>query len=126
MLLTIRANRDYHLGFPADDDPEKCLEGDCQRQHYIFSPNIVCEKGEEERADGTIVISLSRGCMNVLKCLKDEKDWNVLSYVLAGLPGTLQNKVMALKFQCTMRINIKVEHKMLVSTFLNDVANLHA
>ena len=98
MLLTIRANRDYHLGFPAEDDSEKCLEGDCQRQHYIFSPNIVCEKGEEERADGTIVISLSRGCMNVLKCLKDEKDWNVLSYVLAGLPGTLQNKVLVKSF----------------------------
>ena len=87
MLLSIRANRDYHLGLPRTSDT-----GDQDCGHYSFSPNVVCEKGEAELPEGTLVISLSRACMCVLRCLRDERDWSVLCQVLDRLPGTLQNK----------------------------------
>ena len=83
-------SRDYHLGLPKSSE----ASGQCGElgQQYSFSPHVVCEKGEEERPEGTIVISLSRACMCVLRCLKDEKDWSVLGLVLECLPGALQNK----------------------------------
>ena len=82
-------SRDYHLGLPKSSE----ASGQCGElgQQYSFSPHVVCEKGEEERPEGTIVISLSRACMCVLRCLKDEKDWSVLGLVLECLPGALQN-----------------------------------
>ena len=68
MLLSVRANRDYHQGLPRSGGQ------DCG--HYSFSPHVVCEK-EDERSEATIVISLSRACMCVLRCLRDERDWSV-------------------------------------------------
>ena len=88
MLLTIRVNREYHIGvlraFKHDDSTT---------QKYSFSPHVVCEKGEgEERQEGAIVISLSRACMCVLRCLREERDWSVFHLVLDCLPGALHNK----------------------------------
>ena len=91
MLLTIRANRDYHLGLPKTK--EDVTGEDCTRRKYSFSPHVVCEKGDsDEKPEGAIVISLSRACMCVLRCLHEEKDWIVLGLVLDCLPGALQNK----------------------------------
>lgn len=92
MLLTIRANRDYHLGLPKTKEDVTTGEG-CTRRKYSFSPHVVCDKGDsDERPEGAIVISLSRACMCVLRCLHEEKDWTVLGLVLDCLPGALQNK----------------------------------
>ena len=80
MLLSIRANRFYHLGFP------RLEEGD----RYSYSPLVVCET--EDKVEGVVLISLTRACMCVLRCLTGESDWAVLESVLKKLPGTLQNK----------------------------------
>ena len=100
MLLTIRANRDYHLGLPRSapvSSPEHGADQHLEctgHGQYCFSPHVVCDRGEEQESvtDGTIVISVSRGCVCVLRCLRDERDWSVLGHVLESLPGTLQNK----------------------------------
>ena len=81
MLLCIRANRHYHLGFPRLEE---------RGERYSYSPLVVCET--EERVEGVVLISLTRACMCVLRCLQDENDWVVLESVLKKLPGTLQNK----------------------------------
>jgi len=89
-LLSIRANRDYHLGFPRD--------GGTGRGEYSFSPLVVCENKDESRMDGVTVMSLTKACLCVLTCLKEEKDWSVLGLVLEKVPSTLQNKGMLTRY----------------------------
>ena len=43
---------------------------------------------------GLVTLSLTRACMVVIKCLKEERDWLVLNLVLAEVPSVLQNKGM--------------------------------
>ena len=78
MLLSIRANTEYHLGLPRQDG------------RYSYSPLVVCET--EQPVEGAVSISLTKACKCVLKCLQGETDWAVLESVLKKLPGTLQNK----------------------------------
>ena len=43
-------------------------------------------------------MSLTRACLCILRCLKDEKDWKVLGFVLEKLPMSLQNKGMLTRY----------------------------
>ena len=93
--LNNRANSDYHLGLPTELDRDK----------YIFSPFIACEdhvdnpkspgaEGRPVEPTRVAVMSLTRACLTVINCLKEEKDWSVLQMVLTEVPVVLQNKGM--------------------------------
>jgi len=88
-LLSIRANRDYHLGMPKEG---------VKRKEYSFSPYVVCQHKEEGKVEGITEMSLTRACLCILRCLKDEKDWKVLGFVLEKLPMSLQNKGMLTRY----------------------------
>ena len=65
-LLSMRANRQFHLGLP-----ESGILGDTSTG-YVFSPVVVCERGKEEEAvQGLTVLSLTRACMAVIRCSLD-------------------------------------------------------
>ena len=101
----MRANRQFHLGLP-----ESGILGDTSTS-YVFSPVVVCERGKEEEAvQGLTVLSLTRACMAVircsldaigragvsemmLRCLKEELDWRVLSHVLCQVISSLQSRI---------------------------------
>jgi len=88
-FLSIRANRDYHLGIPKEGGRGK---------DYTFSPYVVCQHKEEGKVEGVTQMSLTRACLCILKCLKEEKDWKVLGYVLEKLPMSLQNKGLITRY----------------------------
>jgi len=87
-LLSMRANREYHLGLPKKEGSED----------YNFSPFIVCQSVDGEKIEGVIEMSLTRACLCVLRCLKEEKDWKVLGLVLDKVPSTLQNKGLLTRY----------------------------
>ena len=63
-LLSMRANRQFHLGLP-----ESGILGGTSTG-YVFSPVVVCERGkDEESVQGLTVLSLTRACMAVIRCL---------------------------------------------------------
>jgi len=101
-FLSLRANSNYHLGFPSSDNS----------QIYRYSAFMVCEQKvvdnprspnsaprPRETGEKTVmIVNLTRACMAVIKCLKDEIDWTVLHLVLSEVPGVLQNKGMFTRY----------------------------
>ena len=67
-------------------------------EYYRFSPFVVCKSKEMGKVDGVTEMFLTKACLCVLRCLKEEKDWRVLGLVLQEVPSTLQNKGMLTKF----------------------------
>ena len=74
-LLSIRANKDYHLGIP--------------KQGGMV---------EDYSLEGVNEMSLTRACLCVLMCLRNEKDWKVLVLVLEEVPRSLQKKGMLTRY----------------------------
>ena len=71
-LLSMRANRQFHLGLP-----ESGILGDTSTG-YVFSPVVVCERGKEEEAvQGLTVLSLTRACMAVIRYLNATEEVSV-------------------------------------------------
>jgi len=96
-FLSLRARNDYHMGFIRDCDRENgCVS---------FSPYVICESrltGQSSSTNiekGIVTLSLTRACRSVIRCLKDERDWNVLSLVLHEVPSVLQNKGMLVRYE---------------------------
>merc|ERR1719309_1163707 len=87
-LMALRANNHYNLGLPREEAGGE----------YRFSPVVVCERRGGEEVPGLTVISLTKACLAVIKCLKQEIDWRVLSHVFQQLPSTLQNKGMITRY----------------------------
>jgi len=97
-FLSLRARYDFHMGFIRDcaEDGQTCIS---------FSSYVVCEQrkqpGELPPAlpSGVVSLSLTRACRAVIRCLKEERDWRVLNFVLTEIPSVLQNKGMLVRYE---------------------------
>ncbi|XP_012271509.1 tuberin isoform X2 [Orussus abietinus] len=107
-FLKIRANALYHIGFP-DAGMSSVTR---------FSPYLVLDHGPSERLGGgggggsspppaspaplqhvscqVTHMSLAHACKAVITCIKQEKDWKVLSLILKEMPQVMQNRALIL------------------------------
>jgi hypothetical protein len=65
----------------------------CSRPTVVYSTY-----GGTVRCKGLVTLSLTRACMAVIRCLKEERDWLVLNLVLSEVPSVLQNKGMLTRY----------------------------
>lgn len=93
LLLSMCANKYHFMGITDDKGNVK------YSVHAIFKPKD-CDMGS---SDSWIVdCDFQMEFEAILKCLKNELDWNVLEYVLTHLPQQLQNKNLYLYCKCNM------------------------
>jgi len=103
-FLSLRANSNYHLGFPSPDNSAVYRYSAfmaCEQKvvDNPKSPNSVQRPRESASGDKSVmIVNLTRACMSVVRCLKDETDWGVLHLVLSEIPQTLQNKGMFTRY----------------------------
>ena len=103
LLMRLRTDDNYHLGI-------ECKEN----RRVQFSPFLVSHVPQQQQQhqqaaaankqslsslqSGMTYLPLTRGCMMVIRCLKKERDWQVLKMVLSKVPNVLQNKAMLSRY----------------------------
>ncbi|XP_053679837.1 tuberin [Anopheles nili] len=119
-MMKARANGSFHIGYPDPEDGNRVrfshylgIEGPYQHQSLQPQPYLSSQSSSQLNlsapATGTEVgskvmdripatnlttISIKRGCQVIVLCLKEEKDWEVIQFVLTELPSVMQNKAL--------------------------------
>lgn len=109
-LLSLRANATYHLGYPGDRNNSVVefsryisieqtewnigQQGSSAQQTTINSPQSQLQQmdGNSQSSDIISMVSLRRVYRLLIDCLKGERDWSIMQFVLKELPNLLQNK----------------------------------
>ena len=104
LLMSMRTDENYHLGIEVPSKEEDEEEG--RMGKVVYSPFLVMHQqrpagpagdatpAKADAKTGVTYMSLTRGCMMVIACLSQERDWQVLKLVLSRVPNVLQNKAM--------------------------------
>ncbi|XP_077299280.1 TSC complex subunit tuberin isoform X2 [Arctopsyche grandis] len=102
-FLSARANSLYHIGFPRKPDdriiysPYICIEGGGSATRPSHSPTPQAMYQNPSFLPTQIsYVSIRKACKIIITCLKQEKDWSVLSTVLKEIPNVMQNKALVL------------------------------
>jgi len=123
LIMRMRTDDNFHLGIDHSSDPQHGGKVHfspfilCQQQQQLHPAASTAEAAAAvtppaaaaavtttttttklSSPSGVTSISLTQGCRMVIRCLREERDWQVLKLVLSRVPDVLQNKAMLARY----------------------------
>lgn len=113
-LLNLRANGTYHVGYPDDrnnstirfshylgidptdwgSNPPAQPQTTVQQQATSHQAHHLQQQEATQTSETISTVSIRRACKIIIDCLKMERDWSIMQFVLKELPNILQNKAI--------------------------------